>query len=110
MSTTPDPDASGLEPLEVDEAGFSEIVELIAVSRERALQAVNTVLIDLYWKVGAVISRKIQASEWGDGVVPQLARYIARTQPGLRGFTRSNLFRMNSSTRRIATDQLSRHC
>jgi predicted nuclease of restriction endonuclease-like (RecB) superfamily len=55
---------------------------------------VNTVLIDLYWKVGEHISRKIAAAEWGDGVVVQLAQYIARTQPGLRGFTRDNLFRM----------------
>jgi hypothetical protein len=28
------------------------------------------------------------------GVVAQLADYLARTQPGLRGFTRPNLFRM----------------
>ena len=32
--------------------------------------------------------------EWGDAVVPLLADFIARSQPGLRGFTRSNLFRM----------------
>jgi len=60
----------------------------------RALQAVNTELIDLYWQVGAIISRKIATAEWGDGVVEQLAAHIARTQPGLRGFTRPNLFRM----------------
>lgn len=30
----------------------------------------------------------------GDGVVAQLAAHLARTQPGLRGFTRPNLFRM----------------
>jgi predicted nuclease of restriction endonuclease-like (RecB) superfamily len=76
-----------------DEA-FSEIVQLIAASREKALQAVNTTLIDLYWKVRATISRKIEAAEWGDGVVEQLPDYIARTQPGLRGFARANLFRM----------------
>ena len=34
------------------------------------------------------------AAEWGDGVVDELARYLAHTQPGLRGFTRRNLFRM----------------
>jgi predicted nuclease of restriction endonuclease-like (RecB) superfamily len=73
---------------------FAEIVQLIAASRERAFQAVNTTLIDLYWEVGATISRKIEAAEWGDGVVEQLAHYIAQTQPGLRGFTRANLFRM----------------
>ena len=35
-----------------DEATFAEISKLISASRERALQSVNTVLIDLYWKVG----------------------------------------------------------
>ncbi len=68
--------------------------QVIASSREKALQAVNTALIDLYWEVGATISRKIAAADWGDGVVDQLAAYIARTEPGLRGFTRANLFRM----------------
>ena len=45
------------------------------------MQAVNTVLIDLYWQVGEIISRKLQAAEWGEGVVPQLAAYIAQTIP-----------------------------
>ncbi len=53
------------------------------------MQSVNTALIDLYWQVGEYISRKIESAEWGDAVVPQLADYIARSQPGLRGFTRS---------------------
>jgi predicted nuclease of restriction endonuclease-like (RecB) superfamily len=73
---------------------FAEIVDLIASARQRAFQAVNTALIDLYWQVGAIISRKIEAAEWGDGVVTQLAKYLAHTQPGLRGFTSRNLFRM----------------
>ena len=77
-----------------DQPAFSDIVQLIHASRQQALQSVNTVLIDLYWKVGEIISRKLEAAEWGDGVVDQLASYIARTQPGLRGFTRRNLFRM----------------
>ena len=37
---------------------------------------------------------KIAAAEWGEGVVEQLAQHIATTQPGLKGFTRRNLFRM----------------
>lgn len=76
------------------ESGFTAVVDLITAARQRALQAVNTSLIELYWQVGEVISRKIAAAEWGDGVVPQLAAHLARTQPGLRGFTRRNLFRM----------------
>jgi predicted nuclease of restriction endonuclease-like (RecB) superfamily len=74
--------------------GFDTIVQLIDAARQRAYQAVNTALIELYWQIGEHISRKIAAAEWGDGVVDRLAAHIARTQPGLRGFTRRNLFRM----------------
>lgn len=73
---------------------FSEISQLIAAARQKAVQSVNTVLIELYWQVGQTISRKIAQAEWGDGVVTQLAEHLARTQPGLRGFTSRNLFRM----------------
>jgi predicted nuclease of restriction endonuclease-like (RecB) superfamily len=73
---------------------FAEITQLIASARQRAIQSVNTALIDLYWQVGRIISGKIAQAEWGDGVVAQLAEHLARTQPGLRGFTRPNLFRM----------------
>ena len=78
----------------VDNPGFAEIVRLIDTSRQQALQAVNTELIGLYWQVGEAISRKLTTAEWGDGTVDQLADYIAKTQPGLRGFSRPNLFRM----------------
>lgn len=73
---------------------FREILDLIASARQRAYQAVNTALIDLYWQVDEHLSRKLASAEWGEGVVPQLARHIATTYPGLRGFTRRNLFRM----------------
>lgn len=75
-------------------ADFSEIAQLIATAKQRAVQAVNTTLIELYWQIGERISRRIAASEWGDDVVEQLARYLVQIQPGLRGFTRANLFRM----------------
>lgn len=80
--------------LTTPDSSFAEVVALINTARGRAYQAVNATLIDLYWQIGAHISSKIAAAEWGDGVVEQLAAYIAKTQPGLRGFTRRNLFRM----------------
>jgi predicted nuclease of restriction endonuclease-like (RecB) superfamily len=81
----------GNEPVQQD---FSQIVRLIEASRQKAYQAVNTQLIELYWQVGAYISQKIASAEWGDGVVEQLAKHLAQTQPNLTGFTRRNLFRM----------------
>ena len=73
---------------------FGEVLALIYSARQRAVQAVNTQLVELYWQVGAYISHKLEQAEWGDAVVTQLADYLARTQPGLNGFTRRNLFRM----------------
>ncbi|TBW33591.1 DUF1016 family protein [Azotobacter chroococcum] len=81
-------------PRSVTDERFGEVLALIHSARQQAVQAVNTRLIELYWQVGAYISRKLEQAEWGDAVVSQLAGYLARTQPGLRGFTRPNLFRM----------------
>jgi len=77
-----------------DEPAFAEVVEMIQAHRGRALAAVNTALVELYWRVGEHISRKLATAAWGEGVVDELARYIQRRHPGLRGFTRRNLFRM----------------
>ena len=79
------------EPIQ---SSFSEVVSLIEHARLRAYQAVNTELVGLYWQIGKYISRKLETAEWGEGVVDRLARHLARTLPGLRGFTRRNLFRM----------------
>lgn len=54
----------------------------------------STLRCELYWQIGAHIRCKIAAAEWGDGVVDRLAAHIARVHPGLRGFSRPNLFRM----------------
>ena len=78
----------------VAQPDFAEVVHLITAARQQAYQAVNTTLIELYWQVGAIISNKIKASVWGDGVVDALAKHLATTQPNLKGFTRANLFRM----------------
>ncbi len=67
---------------------------MIQAARGQAMAAVNTALIDLYWRIGEYISRKLESAAWGEGVVEALARYIQRHHPNLRGFTRRNLFRM----------------
>jgi predicted nuclease of restriction endonuclease-like (RecB) superfamily len=73
---------------------FEEVVSLIEQARKRAYQAVTTHLIDLYWKVGGYISRKIAADGWGKGTVKELSMYIQRRQQGIRGFSPQNLWRM----------------
>lgn len=73
---------------------FAEITQLISNARNQVLRLANTALIDLYWNVGHYISDRIASAEWGDGVVPQLAKYISKTAPDLKGFSDKNLWRM----------------
>ncbi|MEI7879781.1 MAG: PDDEXK nuclease domain-containing protein [bacterium] len=78
---------------------------MIQTAKARAFQAANTVLSDLYWNVGAYIIRKLESAQWGDGVVSQLAAFIASRHPDIRGFTRSNLFRMRQFHALYRTDE-----
>lgn len=73
---------------------FDVVVGLIADARRRALAAVNTALIDLYWAIGEHISARVASAAWGQGTVQELAEYIRKKQPNARGFSRQNLWRM----------------
>ena len=76
------------------ETSFAEVVNLIQRARRRTAQAVNTGVIDLYWKVGEYISERIVKDGWGKGTVTALSTYIQREQHGVRGFSPQNLWRM----------------
>jgi len=73
---------------------FAEIVSMIQRTKSEVVRLANATLIDLYWRVGQYISDKIAVSEWGDGVVKQLAEYIEKTEPEAKGFSDKNLWRM----------------
>jgi predicted nuclease of restriction endonuclease-like (RecB) superfamily len=77
-----------------DESAFDEVVELIRSARQQVARAVNSELIELYWSIGDYLHRKIESDGWAKGTVVQLAAYIAQREPGLRGFSPQNLWRM----------------
>ena len=82
---------------------------MIQRTRSEVVRLANASLIDLYWRVGHYISDKIAVSEWGDGVVKQLAEYIERTAPEAKGFSDKNLWRMKQfyETYKSADEKLS---
>ncbi|MDR1877058.1 MAG: PDDEXK nuclease domain-containing protein [Flavobacteriaceae bacterium] len=73
---------------------FSDVINLIQQSRNNAIRAVNAELINLYWNVGEYISKKVESTEWGQSVVKELAQYIQRNEPDIKGFSDKNLWRM----------------
>jgi len=73
---------------------FTDIIQLIKQSRTIAIKAVNAELINLYWKIGEYINKKIEKSEWGDSVVTDLANFIQTQEPEIKGFSDKNIWRM----------------
>jgi predicted nuclease of restriction endonuclease-like (RecB) superfamily len=73
---------------------FVEVIQLIKQSRFNAIRAVNSELILLYWNIGSHISKKIENSEWGASVVDELANFIQKNEPELKGFSNKNIWRM----------------
>lgn len=73
---------------------FENVVLMIKQAQIRAYSSINRELIDLYYSIGKYISEKVSASDWGKGVVKQLAEYISKTNPNISGFSDKNLWRM----------------
>jgi predicted nuclease of restriction endonuclease-like (RecB) superfamily len=76
------------------ENNFIEIAQLIKESRANALKTINTELINLYWNVGLIISVKLKNAEWGDSTVSELATFLQKNHPEIKGFNRAGLYRM----------------
>ncbi len=73
---------------------FTEITSLIASAKSRAYQAVNKELVNLYWHVGEHVSKQVLSKAWGKSVVQELADYIQKYEPNIKGFSAQNIWRM----------------
>jgi predicted nuclease of restriction endonuclease-like (RecB) superfamily len=73
---------------------FTEITSLIASAKSRAYQAVNRELVSLYWHVGEYVSKQVASKAWGKSVVQELADYIQKSEPNVKGFSAQNIWRM----------------
>ncbi|MBR6063647.1 MAG: DUF1016 family protein [Bacteroidales bacterium] len=73
---------------------FENIAQQIRLARQTIFVSANRTLIDLYWRMGQVISEQVKSSGWGKSVVSKLAQYIAQEIPDVKGFSDKNLWRM----------------
>lgn len=73
---------------------FAEVVQLIDQAKQKAIKAVNTELIDLYWQIGEYLHLRIEKDGWGKGTIKELSKYIQQEQPESKGFSSQNLWRM----------------
>jgi predicted nuclease of restriction endonuclease-like (RecB) superfamily len=73
---------------------FANAVNLIRETRSRVFSYANKQLVSLYWEFGRFVSAKVSDANWGKGVVKQLADYIQKEEPGVKGFSDKNIWRM----------------
>ncbi len=89
--------------------GFHYVLQIIQQGQSKVLVKANEILIETYWAVGAYLSEKVKTAEWGKGVVNELAQWLKKKEPEIRGFSSSNLWRMKqfyeiySSREKLAT-------
>ncbi len=91
------------------ESQFNEIVTLINNTKKKVYRIANAAMIDLYWHIGERLSYRVANSHWGDGVISQLAKYIAANTEDSKGYSDKNLWRMKQfyETYRNADEKLS---
>ena len=69
-----------------------EIKKKIQVGQIKAAIRVNQELLNTYWELGKEITIKQQQANWGDALIDQLSKDLTATFPGVKGFSRANLF------------------
>ena len=76
------------------DTGFDDVVKMIETRRNNAIRKVNEELVGLYWDCGKYISEKIKNEKWCSKTIDNLAKYIKSKYPKMKGFDRSNIYRM----------------
>ena len=73
-----------------------DLKKQISEAQIKATLAANKELIKLYWHIGKTIVEKQKTYAWGSQVIERLAHDLQNLFPGIQGFSRANVFRMQA--------------
>ena len=73
---------------------FKEIINIIQNHRQNAYRKINEELVMMYYEIGQYLSKKVNAGEYGEGVISKIANEIKDQYPTLNGFSKRNLYLM----------------
>ncbi len=73
---------------------FDDILNMIYSAKQKAEFQVNSTVIELYWNIGEYVSNKAESDGWGKSTVKALSDYILSREPGIRGYSSQNIWRM----------------
>ena len=75
---------------------LADVKQRIQTAQIRAMLAVNSELVRLYWDIGRLIDLRQKQEGWGAGVIPRLAAELKNEMPEIKGFSERNIGRMIS--------------
>jgi predicted nuclease of restriction endonuclease-like (RecB) superfamily len=75
---------------------LEDIKNRIRETQIKAAMSVNQELIKLHWWIGSEIVKRQEIEDWGSQVIEKLCKDIQSGFPGLKGFSRSNVFYMRT--------------
>lgn len=75
---------------------LADIKNRIQNAQVKATMSANRELIELYWEIGEIINEKQEKNGWGSSTIEKLAKDVQNLFPGMRGFSRANLFYMKA--------------
>lgn len=73
---------------------LADVKGRIESAQTRAVLAVNSELVRLYWDIGRIIDERQRREGWGAAVIPRLALELKNELPDLKGFSERNIDRM----------------
>jgi predicted nuclease of restriction endonuclease-like (RecB) superfamily len=82
---------------------LADVKGRIQIAQTRAVFAVNTKLVRLYWDIGRIIAQRQRHEGWGAAVIPRLALELHNELPELKGFSERNIKRMLAFYREYPT-------
>ncbi|MFT4061426.1 MAG: DUF1016 N-terminal domain-containing protein [Edaphocola sp.] len=85
---------------------LGEIKNVIQQARLRAVLAVNTEMILLYWQTGKMIAERQEQEGWSAKVIPRLAADLKHEFADLKGFSERNLGRMLAFYKEYPSDTI----
>lgn len=88
---------------------LADIKARIQAAQTRAVFAVNTEMMRLYWGIGRLLDERQGREGWGAAVIPRLARDLRHELPEVKGFSARNLDRMLAFARAYRSRGSFRH-
>lgn len=80
---------------EIETTGlFDDVLGMIYSAKQKAEYQVNSTIIELYWAIGEYVSKQVEINGWGKSTVKALPEYILSREPGIRGYSSQNIWRM----------------